>query len=97
MRPRLRRSSRSTTRIGNSLKAADGGAIEWSREINHAFGVAAHYSWGMLFLAAFNQIWAPREQEAEGNDLLAESHAALGHLGLTVIALVFVLITFWKS
>jgi hypothetical protein len=51
----------------------------------------------MLFLAAFNRIWTPRKQEAEGNDLLAESHAALGHLGLTVIALVFVLITFWKS
>jgi hypothetical protein len=51
----------------------------------------------MLFLAAFNRICTPREQEAEGKDLLAESHAALGHLGLTVIALVFVLITFWKS
>jgi hypothetical protein len=49
----------------------------------------------MLFLAAFHRIWAPREQEA--NDLLAESRAALGHLGLTVIALVFVLITFWKG
>jgi hypothetical protein len=51
----------------------------------------------MLFLAAFNRIWTPAERETEGNDLLAESQAALGHLGLTVIALVFVLITFWKS
>jgi hypothetical protein len=49
----------------------------------------------MLFLAAFHRIWTPREPEA--NDLLAASRAALGHLGLTVIALVFVLITFWKS
>jgi len=49
---------------------------------------------GMLFLSAFARL-IPREPEA--NDLLAESHAALGHVGLTVIAIVFVLITFWKS
>jgi hypothetical protein len=49
----------------------------------------------MLFLAAVHQIWTPKEPEA--NDLLAASRAALGHLGLTIIALVFVLITFWKS
>jgi hypothetical protein len=49
----------------------------------------------MLFLAAFHRICTPREPEA--NDLLAASRAAVGHLGLTVIALVFVLITFWKS
>lgn len=48
----------------------------------------------MLFLAAFAR-FIPAEPEA--NDLLAESHAALGHLGLTIIALVFVLLTFWKS
>jgi hypothetical protein len=48
----------------------------------------------MLFLSAFARL-IPREPEA--NDLLAESHAALGHVGLTVIAIVFVLITFWKS
>jgi hypothetical protein len=29
--------------------------------------------------------------------LLAQQHAALGHLGLTIIALVFVVLTFWKS
>ena len=29
--------------------------------------------------------------------LLAEAHAALGHVGLTIIAIVFVLVTFWKS
>jgi hypothetical protein len=49
---------------------------------------------GMLFLSAFARL-IPREPEA--NDLLAESHAALGHVGLTVIAIVFVLVTFWKS
>jgi hypothetical protein len=84
-------------RTGNRPGIAAGGANKQTREIDHAFASWPHYSWGMLFLAAFNRIWTPREQEAEGNDLLAESHAALGHLGLTVIALVFVLITFWKS
>jgi len=64
------------------------------RDSNHAFPRRRRYSWGMLFLSAFARI-APRETEP--NDLLAESHAALGHLGLTVIAIVFVLVTFWKS
>ena len=49
---------------------------------------------GMLFLSAFARL-VPRGPEA--NDLLAESHAALGHVGLTIIAIVFVLVTFWKS
>ena len=48
----------------------------------------------MLFLSAFASI-IPREPEP--NDLLAESRAILGHVGLTIIALVFVLLTFWKS
>jgi hypothetical protein len=48
----------------------------------------------MLFLSAFARL-VPREPEA--NDLLAQSRAALGHLGLTIIAIVFVLITFWKG
>jgi hypothetical protein len=64
------------------------------RESNHAFIRRRHYSWGMLFLSAFARL-IPREPEA--NDLLAESHAALGHVGLTIIAIVFVLVTFWKS
>jgi hypothetical protein len=85
---RLRRSSKKTTRIPSSSQ---------NRKIDHAFAAGPHYSGGMLFLAAFNRLCTPREQEAEGNDLVAQSHAALGHLGLTVIALVFVLITFWKS
>jgi len=48
----------------------------------------------MLFLSAFARL-VPSEPEA--NDLLAQSRAALGHLGLTIIAIVFVLITFWKG
>jgi hypothetical protein len=48
----------------------------------------------MLFLSAFSRL-VPREPEP--NDLLAQSRAAIGHLGLTIIAIVFVLITFWKA
>jgi hypothetical protein len=65
------------------------------RDSNHAFAARRHYSGGMLFLAAFARISTPRASEQ--NDLLAQSHAAAGHLGLTVIALVFVLLTFWKG
>jgi hypothetical protein len=64
------------------------------RDSNHAFIRWRHYSGGMLLLSAFARL-IPREPEA--NDLLAESHAALGHVGLTIIAIVFVLVTFWKS
>jgi hypothetical protein len=64
------------------------------RDSDHVFIRRRHYSWGMLFLSAFARLIP---QEPEANDLLAESHAALGHLGLTIIAIVFVLITFWKS
>lgn len=48
----------------------------------------------MLFLTAIIQVCAPREPEP--NDLLAETRLRLGHLGLTVIALVFILVTFWQ-
>jgi hypothetical protein len=65
-----------------------------SRDSNHVFIRARHYSWHMLFLSAFARL-VPRDPEP--NDLLAESDAALGHLGLTIIAIVFVLVTFWKS
>ena len=47
----------------------------------------------MLFLLAFARLIS---RDPEPNDLLAE-HAGIGHLGLTIIALVFVLLTFWKS
>jgi hypothetical protein len=49
---------------------------------------------GMLFLSAFARIVPP---ESQPNDLLAQPRAALGHLGLTIIAIVFVLVTFWKG
>jgi uncharacterized membrane protein len=49
---------------------------------------------GMLFLSAFARI-VP--QESEPNGLLAQPRAALGHLGLTIIAVVFILVTFWKG
>lgn len=48
----------------------------------------------MLLLAAIIRVWLPREIEA--NDLLAESRLRIGHLGLTIIALVFVLICLWQ-
>jgi hypothetical protein len=49
----------------------------------------------MLFLAALSRLRPVRDDEP--NDLLAQRHAALGHLGLTVIAVVFVILTFWNS
>lgn len=64
------------------------------RDSNHVFIRWRHYSWRMLFLFAFARL-IPGEPEP--NDLLAQTHAALGHLGLTVIAIVFVLVTFWKG
>jgi len=48
----------------------------------------------MLFLAAIARLQPSRDEAS--NDLLAESQA-LGHLGLTIIAVVFVVLTFWKS
>jgi hypothetical protein len=48
----------------------------------------------MLLLSAILRVWLPREPEA--NDLLAETRLKLGNLGLTIIALVFILVTFWQ-
>ena len=48
----------------------------------------------MLLLTAILRVSGPREPEA--NDLLAEARSRLGHLGLTVVALVYILITFWQ-
>jgi hypothetical protein len=48
----------------------------------------------MLFLAAILRFSPPPQSTA--NDLLAEARLRLGHLGLTIIALVYVLITFWQ-
>ncbi len=50
---------------------------------------------GMIILSAFARLTAA--PEARANDLLAKAHAALGHLGLTLIALVFVLLNFWRG
>jgi hypothetical protein len=49
----------------------------------------------MLFLSAVVQLSAPRE--IEPNDLLAATRNRIGHVGLTVIALVFVLMHFWQQ
>jgi len=46
----------------------------------------------MLILAAFSRL-APR-REPPTNDLLVRS--AVGHLGLTIIALVYVLVMVWQ-
>jgi hypothetical protein len=46
----------------------------------------------MLFLAAIARIAAPREPQP--NDLLAQSR--IGHIGLTVITLVYVLVILWQ-
>jgi hypothetical protein len=48
----------------------------------------------MLLLTAILSAWAPREPEP--NDLLAEARQRIGHVGLAVIALVFVLLAFWQ-
>ena len=48
----------------------------------------------MLFLAAILRMSVPREPPP--NDLLAGVRLRLGHVGLTVLALVYVLITFWQ-
>ena len=48
----------------------------------------------MLFLSAILSVWLPSEPKP--NDLLAHTRLRLGHLGLTVIALVFVLVTVWQ-
>jgi hypothetical protein len=47
----------------------------------------------MLFLAAILRYSLPQPQP---NDLLAQVRLRLGHLGLTVIALIYVLVTFWQ-
>jgi hypothetical protein len=48
----------------------------------------------MLFMTAILRVWLQREPAA--NDLLAESRMRLGHVGLTIIALVYILVSFWQ-
>ena len=47
----------------------------------------------MLFLAAIARLSEPRE--GHSNDLLVQSR--VGHAGLTVIALIYVLVTLWQQ
>jgi len=63
----------------------------------HAFNVKTPTQQGgseCCFLTAILRVWLP--PEAQPNDLLAQTRLRLGHLGLTVIALVFILVTFWQ-
>jgi hypothetical protein len=71
-------------------------------EVNHAFGERSALIVGlrnrpgsilMLFLAAIVRFTLPRESES--NDLLVQSR--LGHAGLTVITLVYLLIFLWRQ
>lgn len=48
----------------------------------------------MLLLSAILRVCLPPTPEP--NDLLAEARGRIGHLGLTVIALVFILISLWQ-
>ncbi len=48
----------------------------------------------MLLLSAIVRMSTP--SELEPNDLLAEARQKMGHVGLTVIALVFFLVSFWQ-
>jgi hypothetical protein len=62
-----------------------------NRDLKHAFIERCIYLCGMLFLAAILRFSLPQPQP---NDLLAQVRLRLGHVGLTIIALVYVLITF---
>ncbi len=48
----------------------------------------------MLFLTAILRVCAPPEPQA--NDLLAEARLRTGSVGLTIITLVYILVTFWQ-
>jgi len=47
----------------------------------------------MLLLFAILHVCA---RDVEANDHLTEARARAGHVGLTIIALVFVLVTLWQ-
>ena len=49
----------------------------------------------MLLLAAIARLIPARAQQPDQG--LLESNPAIGHLSLTIIALVYVLITLWQS
>ncbi len=48
----------------------------------------------MLLLSAILRVSLP--PEAAPNDLLAQTRWRLGNLGLTIVALVFILVNFWQ-
>ena len=54
--------------------------------------VAQGFRSDMLFISAIVRIAVP--QPTESNDLLVQSR--IGHAGLTVIALIYVLVTLWQ-
>lgn len=54
-----------------------------------------HQGPSMLLLTAILRVCQPRE--IEPNDLLAQTRLKVGHVSLTVIALVYVLVTFWQT
>jgi hypothetical protein len=77
------------------------------RDSRHALILASIYCMGtrasralkhqgrtMLLLTAILRVWMPRDPKP--NDLLAGIRLRVGHLGLTIIALVYVLITIWQ-
>jgi hypothetical protein len=49
----------------------------------------------MLFLTALFSFWPPVEPEA--NDLLARPRSRIGHVSLSVIALIYLLLTLWQQ
>ncbi len=49
----------------------------------------------MLLLTAILRVWLPRE--IEPNDLLAQARLKIAHVSLTIVALVYVLVTFWQT
>jgi hypothetical protein len=80
------------------LRAA--GIFSERRESNHAFVGTPVYRWGlrrrkvylMLFLSAIARVIVPREPQY--SDLSVQSR--LGHVGLTVITLVYLLVSLWQ-
>lgn len=84
------------------LEPAIVAGIRRGRDCDHAFVTQVDYGGvpfslrliRMLLLGAILRFWLPREFEP--NDLLARTRLAVGHIGLSVIALVFVLLNFWQ-
>jgi len=62
--------------------------------MNHAFLAWLVYLWRMLFLSAIVRLSS--RPEPPPNDLLAQTRLRLGSLGFAIIALVFILVTFWQ-